>query len=166
MLPVINAPQGRISCAIFTKFAECVRYFRMRYVLKFCWICSRSYGVMGVLSWGGLVTPKFSAPSSSETMRQTPKVLEVQERARGPLSPCQVWWGSAFTHCRGSQKRWVFLFLCLSVRHAFERQRLCTRFRLEGVGVQKRFWYRWIGQGLQLCTRVQLSQTAANLRHH
>ena len=28
---------------------------------------------------------------------------------------------------------------CLFVRHAFERQRLCARFRHEGVGVQKRF---------------------------
>jgi len=45
---------------------------------------------MGVLNWGGLVAPKFSAPPSGETMRQTPNVLEVQERARGPLSPCQV----------------------------------------------------------------------------
>jgi len=33
----------------------------------------------------------FRAPTSGETMRQTPKVLEMQERARGPLSPCQVW---------------------------------------------------------------------------
>ena len=41
-------------------------------------------------------------------MRQTPKVLEVQERARGPLSPWQVWWGSDFTRRRGGQKRWVF----------------------------------------------------------
>ena len=31
------------------------------------------------------------------------------------------------------------LFVCLFVRHAFERQRLCARFRHEGVGVQKRF---------------------------
>jgi len=31
------------------------------------------------------------------------------------------------------------LSLCLSVRHAFERQRLCARFRHEGVRVQKRF---------------------------
>ena len=46
----------------------------------------------------------FSAPSG-ETMRQTPKVLEVQERARGPLSPCQVWWGSDFTRRRDDQKR-------------------------------------------------------------
>ena len=34
----------------------------------------------------------------------------------------------------------VCLFVCfLSVRHAFERQSLCARFRHEGVGVQKRF---------------------------
>ena len=31
------------------------------------------------------------------------------------------------------------LFVCLFVHHAFERQRLCARFRCEGVGVQKRF---------------------------
>jgi len=30
-------------------------------------------------------------------------------------------------------------FVCLSVRHTFERQSLCARFRHEGVGVQKRF---------------------------
>ena len=33
----------------------------------------------------------------------------------------------------------VCLFVCLFVRHAFERQSLCARFRHEGVGVQKRF---------------------------
>jgi len=35
-------------------------------------------------------------------MHRTPKVLEVQERAR---SPCQVWWGLDFSRHRGSQKR-------------------------------------------------------------
>ena len=33
----------------------------------------------------------------------------------------------------------VGVFVCLFVRHAFERQSLCARFRHEGVGVQKRF---------------------------
>ena len=28
------------------------------------------------------------------------------------------------------------LFVCLFVRHAFERQSLCARFRHEGIGVQ------------------------------
>jgi len=53
----------------------------------------------------GLVSPKYSVPPSGETMRQTPNVLEVQERARGPLSPCQVWWGWDFTRRQGGQKR-------------------------------------------------------------
>ena len=49
----------------------------------------------GLWSYGGfnltgLVTDKFSGPPSGETMRWTPKVLEVQERARGPLSSCRV----------------------------------------------------------------------------
>jgi len=38
----------------------------------------------------------------------------------------------------------VCLSVCLFVRHAFERQSLRARFRHEGVGVQKRFWCRWI----------------------
>jgi len=33
----------------------------------------------------------------------------------------------------------LFQTVCLSVRHAFERQSLCARFRHEGVGVEKRF---------------------------
>jgi len=33
----------------------------------------------------------------------------------------------------------VCLSVCLFVRHAFERQSLCARFRYEGVGVQKPF---------------------------
>jgi len=69
----MNAMQGYIPCAIFTKFAEFVPRFRTRYVLKFSWICSRGYGVMAVLSWWGLVIPKFSVSPSGETMHQTPK---------------------------------------------------------------------------------------------
>jgi len=49
---------------------------------------------MGVLSWRGLVVPKFAAPPSGETMRQSPKLLEVQERAR-----------FLYHRRRGSQKR-------------------------------------------------------------
>jgi len=123
---------------------------------KICRVCTSFQDALGVkilldllkglCSYGGfklrgLVTPKFSAPPSGETMPQTPKVLEVQECARGPLSPRQVWWGSDFTRRRSGQKRSVFfcLFVCLSVRHAFKRQSLCAQFRHEGVGVQKRF---------------------------
>ena len=67
---------------------------------------------MGVLSSWGLVSPQTFTSPSSETMRQTPNVLEVQERARGSLSPCQVWWGSDFTRRRGAKN---VEFFCLSV---------------------------------------------------
>jgi len=59
------------------------------------------------------VSQIFSAPPSGETMRQTPKVLEVQERrpTRGPDHHA-VWWGSDFTRI---QKREFFVCMCLSV---------------------------------------------------
>ena len=75
--------------------------------------------------------------------------------------------GLGFHHPPGRPKTLSFLSVCLFVRHAFESQRLCARFCHEGA-VHKRFSCRWIGEGLQLSTRVQLSQTAtaANWRHH
>jgi len=133
-------------CRVCTSFQDALCVKILLDLLKGLW----SY--KWVLSWGGLLAPKFSAPPSGETMRQTPNVLEVQERARCSLSPCQVWSASDFTRRRGGQKRRVFLsvclFVCLFVRHAFERQSLCALFRHEGVGVPKRFWCRWIGEGL------------------
>ena len=42
-------PAGAYTLAIFTKFAHVVPHFRARWVLKLGWICSRGYGVMGVL---------------------------------------------------------------------------------------------------------------------
>ena len=91
----------------------------------------------GLWSYGGLrglVTPKFSALPRGET------ILEVQERAGSSLSPCQVWWGLGFHPPPGAAKNIEFfcLSVSLSVHHAFERQSLCTRFRHEGLGVQKR----------------------------
>jgi len=89
----------------------------------------------GLWSYGGFkfrgsgLPHIFIAPLSVKLCVRPPKVLEVQDCARGPLSPCQVWWGSDFTRRRGGQKRWAFLSVCLFVRHAFKRQRLNARFR-------------------------------------
>jgi len=47
--------------------------------------------------------------------------------------------GARISPVAWAAKTLSFLSVCLFVRHAFERQRLCTRFRHEGVGVQKRF---------------------------
>ena len=74
-------------------------------------------------------------------MRQTPKVLEVQEHARGPLITYAKFGGVRISPAARVAKNVEFfcLFVCLFVRHAFERKRLCARFRHEGVGEQKRF---------------------------
>ena len=94
--------------------------------------------------WGFYVdeiwlSTNFQRPLATKLCIRPPKVLKVQERARGSLSPCQVWSGLDFTRRRGGQNIEFFLFVCLSVRHAFEPQRLCARYRHEGVGVQKQF---------------------------
>ena len=121
---------------------------------KICRVCTPVQAALGVKIWLDLLKglwsyggfklrgsgcPQiFSAPSG-ETMHQTPNVLETQERARGPLSPCQVWWGSDFTRRQGVAKN-VEFFVCLSVvRHAFECLRLCARFRHACVGVRNDF---------------------------
>jgi len=85
-------------CRVCTPFYDALAVKILLDLLKGLW----SYGGFK-LTWSGY--PQiFSAPSG-ETMRQTPKVSEMQERARGPLSPCQVWWGSDFTRRQGGQKR-------------------------------------------------------------
>jgi len=60
-----------------------------------------------------------------------PNVLEVQQRARGPLSPYQVWCGLDFTRRRGGEKTLSFL----SVRHAFLSVALCLSVTLLNVRV-------------------------------
>jgi len=85
-------------CRICTPFQDALAVKISLDLLKELW----SYGDFKLTGSG---YPKFSAPPSGETLHQTPKSFEVQECARGPLSPCQVWWGSHFTRHRGGQKR-------------------------------------------------------------
>ena len=82
-------------CTVCTSFQDALGVKIFLDLLKRLW----SYGGFKLRVSG---CPKFSAPTSGETMCQTPNVLEVQER---PLSPCHVWWGSDFTRRRDSHKR-------------------------------------------------------------
>jgi len=98
----------------------------------------------GLWSYGGFklrvsVSPKYSAPPSGETMRQTTKRLRGERTwSRSSVTmPSLV--GLGFHPPPGWPKTFSFLSVCLFVRHAFERQSLCARFRHEGVGVQKPF---------------------------
>jgi len=55
--------------------------------------------------------PNFQRPLATKLCVRPPNLLEVQEHARGPLSPCQVWWGSDFT--RAGVAKNVGFFVCL-----------------------------------------------------
>jgi len=113
----INAPQGRIRYAIFTKFAQFVPRFRLRYLLKFRWICSRRYGAMGVLSCWGLVVPKFSATPSGETVCQNRKSFRgARTCSRSSVTmPSLVGLGFHPPPGRPKPLSFVSLSVCLSI---------------------------------------------------
>ena len=73
---------------------------------------------------GVWLPPNFQCPLAAKLCVRPPNVIEVKQRARGPLSPRQVWWRSDFIRHRGGEKRWVFLF----VRHAFSVTLVTSRF--------------------------------------
>jgi len=85
-------------CRVCTSFQDALDVKILLDLLKALW----SYGGFKLRVSG---CPQILSAPSGETICQTPNVLEVQERARGPLSPCQVWWGSDFTRRQGGQKR-------------------------------------------------------------
>ena len=129
-------------CKVCTPFQDALAVKITLDLLKGLW----SYG--GFKLTGSGYPQIFIAPIAAKLCIRPPKVLELQERARGPLSPCQVWLLLDFIHRWAAKNVKFFLFFCLSVHPAFERQCLCARFRHEGVGIQKQFLCRWIGEGL------------------
>jgi len=112
----INAPQGRILCVIFTSFAQ-----NSLYPVARCVSCQNSLDLLkglwsyGFLSWGGLVTPRFSAPPSGETMHHTPKSFsDARTRSRSSITvPSLV--GLGFHPPPGRPKALSFLFVYLFV---------------------------------------------------
>ena len=68
----LNAPDGRIPCAIFTKFAVSTA-FQDASAVKIWLDLLEGLWSYGGFKLRGLVSAKFSAPPSGETMCQTPK---------------------------------------------------------------------------------------------
>ena len=91
-------------CRICSSFQDALAVNVSLNLLKGLW----SYGHFNLTGSG--YPQIFSAPSG-KTMRQTPNVLEVQKRARGPLSPTLVWLG--FHPPPGWRK--IVEFFCRSV---------------------------------------------------
>ena len=110
----INAPRG-ISLGRF------LAYFQLLWAASWTVLYKNLGGfAQGISeSWGkfwGAFCPEFSAPIAAKLCVGCEYVLEVQERYRPPLSPCQVWRGSDFVRRRwgGGEMFDVFcLFVCL-----------------------------------------------------
>jgi len=62
---------------------------------------------------GVWLPPNFQRPLAAKLCIRPAKVLGVQERARGPLSPCQVWW--AWLSPNTGAAKILSFFVCLSV---------------------------------------------------
>ena len=95
---------------------------------------------MGVLDFNQIfiATYRRNYASDPQTLSRYKNVLEV-------LCRHAKFGGARISPAAGAAQNVEFcLFVCLSVRHAYQFQRLCNRFRHEGIGVQKRLWYRWI----------------------
>jgi len=71
-------------------------------------------------------------------MRRTPKVVQVKNVLE-VLYHLAKFRGARISHAAGAAKYVEFLSVCLLVRHAFEHESLCARFRREDVEVRKRF---------------------------
>jgi len=104
LLRFYQRPAWAYPRAIFTKFADYTTFQDALAVKIWMDLLKgfRSYGGFKLRESG---FPKSSAPLAAKVCVRPPEVFEVQERARGPLSPCQVWWGSHFTRHSGGQKR-------------------------------------------------------------
>jgi len=127
-------PTGKYFVHYFHKICSICISFQDALAVKISLDLLKGLWSYGVLIWRGLVTPKFSVPLAAKLCVRHPNILEVQERARGPLSPCQVWWRSDFTRRRDGKKRWVF---CLSVTLFHCPSRF---FRPSRLFCPSRFW--------------------------
>jgi len=75
----------------------------------------KGYGIMGVLSWRGLVTPKSSAPDSGETVRQTAKSFRGTRTCSRSFITMPSLVGLRFHPPPWQPKTLSFFSVCLSV---------------------------------------------------
>ena len=145
-------------CIICTMFQDALAVKISLDFLKALW----SYGGYG------LVIPKFSAPPSGETVRQSPKCFGCARTCSRSSITVPSLVRLAFNPPPRRPKTSSF---CLSVcRHAFKGRRFCVRFRHEGIRVQTTETILMpLDRGRFVvgypCS-TQLSQIAANCRHH
>jgi len=125
-----------------------------------------SYGVTGVLSWRGVVVPKFSAPPTGETMRQTSKSFRgARTCSRSSITmPCLG--GAWISPAARAAKNGFCLFVCLPV--TLLSVRVCAPdFAMKAWEYRKDFdavGYRKVRSCAPMFNFLRV--TAANWRQH
>ena len=113
---IINAPQGRLPGAIFTKIYRVCTLFQYALAVKASLDLLKGLWSYGCFNLTGSGYPKFSVPPSGETMRQTPNISKVKKVLEVLYHHVKVG-GIGFHAPPGRRKTLTFL----SVRQAFEQ---------------------------------------------
>ena len=119
--------------AIATKFEQFVHHFTVRQVLK-SWLDL----LEGLWSYRGFnlrvsAFPKFSAPPSGDIMRQTTKRFGGERTCSRSSITMPSLVGLGFHPPPEWPKTLSFLYVCLFVRHAFERQSCAPAFAMKAL---------------------------------
>jgi len=101
--------------------------------------------------------PKFSASPSGETIQWSPKYFRGGKTCS--MSSISI---SSLVGLGAAKNVEFFCLLVCDVRLACRRRNLSARFRLEGVRIQKQFWYRWIGEGCSCASAFKFLRTQPN----
>jgi len=133
----LHRPTGAYPLRDFHQIFRICTPFQVALAVKILLDLLKGLWSYGGFNLTGLVVPKFSAPAIGEIMHQTLKSFRgVRTCSRSSITlPSLV--GLGFQPPPGRPKTLSFLstclFVCLFVRHAFEGQILCVRFRHDGV---------------------------------
>jgi len=127
------------------------------------------YGVLGVLSWGSRITPRFSAPLAAR-LRRTPKSYRGARTCSMFSITMPIKFGGArISGATGAEKN-VEFFVCLSVYLlvclfvTLLNISVCAPdFAMNALGAQKRFRCRWIGEFLCVhqCSTLKVSKNVS-----
>ena len=105
---LLNASHWPIPYTTFTKFSEFVGSFVLDHGSgRF------DQGVPELKGFNLVWLPQILSPPSGENVRliDSLNILDVQERARGLLSSCQVRWSSDFARCQAGGAKIVEFFV-------------------------------------------------------
>jgi len=141
-------PAGSYSLRDFHKICRVCTPFQDALAVKISLDLLKGLRSYGGFKLTGSDYPQISAPPSGQTMRQTPKVSRCKNVLE-VLYHLAKFGGARLSPAAGAAKNvdfFVCLIVCLSSR--FWTSEIVRPISPWRHWVPKRFWYRWVGEGL------------------